>query len=319
MNNLKYFACYILVLVLISCDKEITLDIPDLDSVLVVNGYVSPEQGAIVDISHSIKDITKDSIIALDDAKVSLYEDGIYVEDLEHTILGDPQSVQRAYYTNANVKIKEGREYRLEVEHRDYENVEATTRIPSLSIEPPILKYIGNVNDHKSKLKVTIQENKSGEYYYAFIIKNSTKLYEIVDGDTLIIPGFGGENISFVEFEETGLSDLANTGLEIYRSSSDFALSAIDNSFFINGKMELTFDLYTIQTSLPGNQFLGEEVIVQVRQMSKEYFEYIRTLSIHEEVEGDPFASEVIVSNNIEGGLGNFSGFQVIESNVVEF
>ena len=319
MNITKYIAFFISVFLFMSCEKEISIENPNKERVLVVNGYVSPEQGAIVDVSHSILDITSDSIIAITDAKVSLLENGTYLGDLSYSMIGDPQSIKRAYYTNADIEIKPENTYQLEVEHPDYENVTATTNIPQLSIDSPKLEYIGKMDEYKSKLKLTIQENKTGENFYALIVKDTPKLYEVVDGDTLELPGFGGSNVSFVEFEETGLSELASTGLEVYQTFTDFGISAIDNSFFINGKMELSFDIYTTQTSLLENQFLGQEVVVQIRQMSKNYFDYIRTLSIQEKTADDPFASEVIVTNNIDGGLGNFSGFQVINSNTLNF
>lgn len=319
MNITKYIAFFIPAFLLLSCEKEIILENPNKVKVLVANGYVSPDQGAIVDISHSILDITSDSITAIRDAKVSLLEDGIYLGDLNYTMTGDLQNFERAFYTNSDLEIKAERTYQLEVEHPDYENITATTHIPQLAVDPPKLEFIGKVDEQRSKLKLTIQENNSGEHFYGLIVKDVIKLYEIIDGDTLEIPGFGNTNISFVDFEENGLSELASTGLEIFKSHSNFGLAAIDNSFFINGKMELIFDIYAAQTTLNENQFLGQEVVVQLRQMSKDYFDYIRTLSIQEKTADDPFASEVIVTNNIDGGLGNFSGFQAIHSNIVSF
>ena len=318
MNNTSYIFLLFWATLFFSCQKEIGLENPNKQTVLVVNGYVSPDQGAIIDVSHSILDITQDSIISIKDAKASLFEDDVYLGDLIYTPIGDPNSVTKAFYINPDLNIQVGKEYNIEVEHAEYDNVTAKTSIPELSIDQPALEYIGKVDEYKSKLKLRLTENSSGTNYYAFTVWSKTKQNEIVDGDTIFRYDFGS-NVGLVEFDETGLSDLASTGLEIHQSYSDFAISAIDNSFFINGKMDLTFDIHTTQTTLSENEFLSNEVWVEVRQMSEEYFNYVRTLAIQEKIADDPFAAEVIVSNNIEGGLGNFAGFQSILSDVVEF
>ncbi len=317
MNYIKYISLFSVALLLVNCNKEITLENPNKEQVLVVNGYLSPDQGAIVDVSHSILDITTDSITSIQDAKVSLYENDVYMGDLKYSENINTPNIKRAYYNNPDIPIKEDQNYRLEVEHSDYDNITAITKVPKLSIATPKLEYVGEVDENKSRLKLTLEESNLGENFYGLVVKEKTKLYEVVDGDTLEIPGFGGENIGFVDFKKIGLSDLVTTGLEIYNTYADFAVHAIDNSFFLNSKMDLTFDIYKLNTTLLENQFLVQEVKVEVRQLSKDYFEYTKTLSIQEKIADDPFASEVIVYNNIDGGLGNFSGYQVIESNVV--
>ena len=308
-----------LIIIALGCEKDITLEVPNVNSVLVVNGIISPSDGVVVDVSSSTRPSIANGIKGIKDAQVNIYEDDHFMGSLsfipfDNAYLDNPKS----YYRNTTLKPSAGKSYRIEVSHSDYNDVAGTTTIPDIGVKPPKLEFLGNDQEGRYQFSVDIEQIDEGKQYYSMILTNRRTPYQIVEGEKLYQENNVDTVYQVFSFAGSDQNDIINTGFDSYRPSTEFFSNTFSDESFNHGRAKIIIEAFGLSYSTDSDDFgLSQELSIQLRQISFDFFEYLRTLSIQETVANDPFASEVVVYNNIENGLGNFGGFNVISSNVL--
>ena len=119
----KYVHLLPIILLLVSCTKYIEFSPPYEGDKIVINGYLSPNEGARIKITHSINPVGKyllsDSLL-VKDASAALYEIGIKLIDLEYKGNG--------FYSlpdSPSVELLAGHKYKLMVQSEIYGNAES--------------------------------------------------------------------------------------------------------------------------------------------------------------------------------------------------
>ena len=54
----------------------------------------------------------------------------------------------------------------------------------------------------------------------------------------------------------------------------------------------------------------NQEIFVQLKSVSEDYFNYFNTVSLQSWTSGDPFSEPVQVYSNVQDGFGIFAGYQ---------
>ena len=132
------------------------------------------------------------------------------------------------------------------------------------------------------------------ENYYHINLLQQFKAYDIVENDTLYF---------LEEMRPILFSNQMNTNFQVAHIGGGLLLKdeGVDGQTI---RRELPVEF----TYLPTRDELGK-LFIELRAVSKEYYQYFSTISRQNGVSDMPFADPVIVYDNINGGQGVFAGF----------
>lgn len=278
--------------ILSSCERTVTLDLPEHDPKLVINGLFSNDSIWKVAVSRS-KGILEDAEFTfMDNADVKIYEDGSLLETLslqtlETTTYSDfttiePQIVELHYYASENV-AKPNHEYRVEVAVDGFETASATATLPTpieiseVTTENLFVDFDEGFTEQDGNITITF-DDPEGENFYELMI-------------------FAHQN---------------NGSYPIYLETDDLALSGDANKegqailftdeFFEGNSKTLSLTTYNL---LP----LDAKIIIEMRSISKEVYLYNSSYNNQRWSRDDPFSEPIFVYSNIENGFGIFGGY----------
>lgn len=300
MKNVQITYFLLLIVCMISCTKE--LPFPDIDNEpqLVLNSFFSPEE-LILHLSescHILDEACEDKFIA--DAQVQLKdESGNVLVDFEHTIDG--------IYTASSSFIDHSKIYSVEVISANDElaNITASSSVPSALTSSYLSKEEGVVDGYGCwSFEIEIEDNPDEENFY--VIEGSFDLLDgehddrSDEGNGYIIPHFGhlsddpnceNEEIYFgLDFDSYPLRAVylpdENFNGETYRTR----VGIRDRDLYFSPAQEIRLNLY-------------------VKSVSKEMYDYLKTLELSRLTQDNVFAEPQIISSNVENGLGIFAGY----------
>jgi hypothetical protein len=289
----KYFHLLPVILLLVSCSKYIEFSPPYEGDKIVINGYISPTEGAKIKITHSINPVGKylrsDSLL-VKDASAALYKNGIKLIDLNYQgkgiygLLDSPQ-----------IELLAGHKYKLVVQTKLYGNAES---------EEITLPEQAEINDFKFEEIGDSYGSGSGNGLFSFSIsepkeKESCFSIEVVTKDDRSLyfghyPRIEGE--IYFESCETAVSNM-----NIYSNECGFANQVHQYSFDV----KYSDDGYSSQYYQP--------LTIKIGTVSRDLYEYAKSYSDMAGLEFG-FAEPTILKSNIKGGYGLLYG-----SNTVSF
>jgi len=171
---------------IISCDMEtvIDLDIPPHESVLVLNGLLDTDTNARVVVSHSVGAFSNAVPSFINNTNVLLYKEdsliGSLLPDMTNLVYveysddnGNAGSLPMYYYKSDYIPEKDA-DYRVEVDHSNYNPISAETYIPD-----DIILYNIDVdttsNEEKIGFTFTFDDNANQQNYYRLKLYGSCK------------------------------------------------------------------------------------------------------------------------------------------------
>jgi len=298
MQNIKYYIYILSSFLLISCSEDFfdsvtEIEIPEHEPQLVVRGNFNAtageEYGYFVRLNHTLGILDTTEFQEVDDATVTLYEDGELKANFEK-----PENSH--WYGTDKMELVANKNYKLSVNSPIYGSVEATQQLPSnVSIISATYEADAAVNRYGDRGdEVTIQfQDPPGEQNYYSIFISATYIFESPD-TSFILDGFGAGYISPVDplledLDQLYLTDASFDG-EMYTTRVSLDLTE-SGSIEIDGVKNLPL----------------EEITIWLTSISKDAYLFEKTLSAYRDNEGNPFAEPVVIHENIEGGSGIFT------------
>ena len=282
---------YFLIILLISslytsCEKEVGMIIPPHDPKIVVNSIFSEGEKWNVHVTKSKQILDQTEFEILTNASVDLYEDEILLESL--TYIGDG-----IYESTQTPKI--GKVYTLRVASDGLDLVRAESEI----LSPVQIKRISKAQKRYESLDYTelsivfSDDEKVANYY-------NVSLYEY-EGETVGNCEFFGTPFYFASVDnELKIGDILDTNSVEYFDQDGAAF----NDLLFNGTN------YTLKLLIENRHIDSIDVaMVEIKSLSKNYYEYITTRTAYILAQGDPFSQPVYVKSNIENGYGIFAGY----------
>lgn len=335
----------LVILTFFSCEKELPSELPPFEHKLVVNSVIRPDTAISVFLTENLSVLSYENPTPVTNAVINLFEDNVLIGQLGDTILtGEnlihvpnyaPMDDLRGFYYLDYVP-KENSTYRLEIDHPDFPSAKASTIIP---------KQTANYEVTLSEPKVTVNgENSSGELLSGRAEYTATiKINDPIESNYYGLAVLEEAPSQVYEYDENGEfigSYYSYPFLyEIDFTSDDILFDVIDNPLYTedknpglgdNGKVfsDELFDgqQYTLQITFEvtvgawAYSSIGDEVEIEVaaerffielRSLSKDYYQYKHTVALQDAVSSDPFAEPVQIYNNIENGYGIFGGYNV--------
>lgn len=336
MKSLKIFVSIIIVsIILNSCEKEIEFKSGETDPLIVVNAVFSAESKykyVRIEKSRSILDDNQ-YFEALPNASVKLYEDGIFLSDLQYTSVIDTfyeylnygvvkkHPYEHGNYIDTLTTIKPGSTYRLEISANGFSPVECETTVPYMvqlnSLNLEIVKSPGDYNymQYTLKNKLSISDPKTeSNYYRLYTVQKQgveqSKYYnswyygygyprDTIVTDTIITLS---KYNAYFESQDPVLTTSSNNDILGFSEDNN---ALFTDELMGSGNYTLSYDLYMEQNI---DLTLGEfvEVTATVQNISKELYYYAKSEIQQVNAHDNPFAEPVPVYSNIKGGIGIF-------------
>jgi hypothetical protein len=283
MSTSSFFVLLIPVaatLLLISCERDIDIDLPIDQNLIVIEGHiengsaprvlVTRNRGFFDEFPANLEDFIEQFVIQ--DAQVNI-SDGIKTVQLQFVI--DPFNYPFVYYTSQDIKGEAGKTYTLSI-LAEGRSINAVTTIP----EPVALDSI------YFKLNIFDKDEDSLGFVFA----------RLSDPDTL----GNGYRVYSKRNSETGYFPVQGSAF---------------NDEFING---LTIEFFNQQSEKPFSQdsfiredfyySLGDTAYMKFCSIGWKEVEFFRTYEAARSSNGNPFSAPTLIKSNVNGGLGIWFG-----------
>jgi hypothetical protein len=275
---------------LFSCEKEITIDLPAPEDLIIVQGSIYQDSIPIVILTRNIpyygtNDFTASTNLFVKDAIVKVWddEDTIILSQNSLTIEQDSSEYELVFYANfsSNFKGEVLKTYHLEISAEDKlltakTYIPAITNIDSMWWEPKVL----DDSTYAQLFCLFEDPDTTGNYYRYFTKRNSEPMY----------PGFSSV------FDDAVVN---GTSFEI----------PITRAYDRNADVDFkTYGLFEI----------GDTTLFRVCGIDEATYNFWLTLENNSNT-GGPYASPVIVNGNIEGqgGLGIWGGYSIEDNYLI--
>ncbi len=285
----------------VSCEKTVIVDVPVQPSKLVVNGIVQANNVFAIKVSKSVAVLASTTFnsFKVDNALVTLYENGI----LKDTFLYN--NLTNNYVPiNGTVSLV-NKTYKLVASLNGFATVDAETTTPS-NITIQNISRIKNARtdangNTQDEVKLKFVDNATELNYYIFKIKKPNynngaqvqydNIYCIISND--------------VDIDRTSNADPTDVNSCIDR---EFLMS--DKNFNGSTKIITLFiDSYNLdEYTNPFNQRKYKS-IVEINSISKNYYNYRRSVQTYRDNEDNPFSEPVLVYSNVNNGYGIFTTY----------
>ncbi|MFH1319199.1 MAG: DUF4249 domain-containing protein [Bacteroidota bacterium] len=293
----------LLVLIIISCEKEVDIPIEYTQPKLVVNGLFNTDSLWNIEVSASKYIFDATAIPLINDAQVTVTNSG------GNSILLTNQG--NGIYTSLTEKPEPGEVYTLDVSHSDYDNVRASNQLPGeiviLNIDWLQQAYVDG--ELYRRINITFQDSPNNDYY---LVRIKGAFWHVIFDPI------------------SGLKDSILAVSPMYFFSQN---AAVENSNSKEHRMSVSFtdeifngNQYTIGLLLSEYYFTGEDgkeeevqtIYLSMSKISEEYYWYETSYQAYISAQdGKLFAQPVQVYTNIENGLGIFAGYSAQADSII--
>ena len=273
--------------------RELEFDIPDAGDKIVINSIINPDSLFRANLSKTYSSLETDFLqfIFLDSAKARVFENEVYVGELEYQ--------QEGTYRSRTFKPKQGKEYRLEIENIDERKVVASANVPAnvpisglfhRFIQPPdgFVRILNSGRYIRSKLLIN---DPQGENQYLFYL--SAK-----------------HNNPFVAVNLNYTVSLGTSTEIEYDSESDNSGYYVFDNFGMEGQtITLNINLVFPEYLETGSDSL--ELGYNLLSINRDMYRYLNSLKTYSITDNSliQYTEPSFVYSNVEGGLGIFGGY----------
>ncbi|MEX1188242.1 MAG: DUF4249 domain-containing protein [Bacteroidia bacterium] len=284
MSFWKYLIPVLVILLVVACEREIEIDLPNNQNLIVVEGSIEAGQAPVILITRNrgffesfptdLQSFVEEFVIQ--DAEV-IISDGIQTETLELTL--DFVNYPFFYYTGNLITGQAGRTYSLEIRAEGQLLTSSTTIPGTVSIDSSWFELNPfDVNEDSLGVSfVSIMDPDTfGNAYRMFAKRNSETTFFPVPGSSFNDDFVNGQRVTFFSG----------------RSEQPFATT-------------IGFD--------PDEFFykLEDTIFLKFATIGRKEYDFYSTLDAAINSNGNPFASPTLVQSNISGGLGVWVGMSV--------
>jgi Domain of unknown function (DUF4249) len=287
----------------VGCEKTVIIDVPVPPSKLVVNGVVQANNIFAVNVSKSEPVLTSNTAnsFKVNNAFVQLYENGI----LKDTFLYN--TANNNYVVKNGTTAQIGKTYKLTAALNGFTAVDAEMVTPSNIAIQSITRVVNARTDAnggtQDEVKIKFIDNASETNNYLFKVKR---------------PG----NFTGLQVEYQTIFCIKSSDVDIDRTSNNDPTdvnSCIDREFLMTDKnfngnsktITLFIDSYNLAEFTNPNNQRKYKAIVEINNISKNYYNYRRSIQTYRDNEDNPFSEPVLVYSNVNNGYGIFSSFTV--------
>jgi hypothetical protein len=267
------------ILALTGCDLAVDVEAPFSEPDLVLNSVLTPDSLLSARVSLNRYALDDKPFEKIDNAQVVVYEADIAIDTLT------PKG--RGFYKSKKIRPEPGKTYSIKASDGNHQPVTAVTFIPVATklISAVFGETVQVDGNETTELKIKFKDDQAVKNYYQLIVEIAQEIYDDETDKVVAV---------------TYWCELSSVDPAI-QNDEPKPRSAIFKDLLFNGKeVELTFKVKGRLTGITN---------VILRTLNESLYDYFRTSSLQETVADNPFAQPVNVYNNVENGLGIFSGY----------
>lgn len=329
---------------LFSCTQQIDFEKDYLTRQIVLNSIINPDSLITVKLFSSIS-INEGYPVCITDAEIFLYENDVLLEKLESTYTTkknhwypyeSDNEYDTTYYYQSKATALVGKEYKLVVNHPQFETLSCKTTIPnpvSIALRDTSYQY------QKGKYSKEVMFDFSGEIaepaptedYYRLVIWKKVRqksFYYDAEGELIS---------SFVEYKGQSYvysndpvfrSETEDANNNLLASSYNYYSVFTDRLF--NGKnYVLSFNTRDSYAAVSGNESSdtitwdsfqeGEysQITIELHHITKDTYLYLKSIDVQQGIDHLAFVEPVQVYSNVENGAGIFGSYSIARTEVV--
>lgn len=296
---------------MLSCDKafDVNTVVDSRSSELVVVSSFTLDRTLQVYVSASGSILNDEPIAYIDNAIVELYRNEEFLTQLSFSEDKDKVS-DLPFYSAGDFEPQVGIKYTIKVDAPGFESVTAHSQIPTpikmVSSEISDLQFSEVAGEKETTVRyrvdVAFEDPGQVDNYYHINLLQQFREFAIIENDTL----YFREEMRPVVF-----SNQLNTNFQVAHIGGGLLME--DDG--VDGQT-IRLTLPVEFSYLPAQDELGK-LFIELRAVSKEYYQYFSTISRQDGVSDSPYADPVIVYDNINGGQGVFAGFSTSRDSLV--
>lgn len=302
--KIKYlFFSLVLALLFFACEEDIQLDSLE-NKKLVLFANFQPDSLFKLSLSTSIPIGSADSLLVQypSDARIQLFKDGEYLSDFEFVPFTRDQV--RPFYTHEH-RAEAGAIYSIKAQYQNYPMLSASSTIPT----PPQLQAMKvleweELNDNTNpdlyfyfgKVKLPLDLPSATTTYYHLLVKQQIIRYNVVGSDTVKNSRIVNLFSRLPKVQRPNLQLEPGHLLESSEIAADNSAIEVDFNFGIDRSFELKGPIY-----------------FELRHVTKDYYLFHKSREEQDLANSQQsilYNDPVLIHNNIEGGIGLFSGYQ---------
>jgi hypothetical protein len=278
----KYAALFLFVL-FTSCELTVDIDVPFEQQKLVLNSFFNTDSvwAATLSANQHILDTLYEQRV--ENALIVVYHAGAAVDTLMHLSDG--------VYRADTGKPLPGKSYEIKAMAPGYPDVTSHSYVPlpTLITDIQVTKGASSEGYPEDVFHVKFQDDPLVENFYQIYVEGES---DYIDFET-----------AKIRKHRFRLGMATNDPSVRSNEYSGFDGIFIKDVLFTNGNGAISF---TTQGQVMD---FYSYVIVTIRTLSKDYYNYKTTGRLQEDISDNPFAQPINVYNNIDNGFGIFAGF----------
>lgn len=280
-GTLQHILYICIVLLFSNCEKELQFSNPDFEQKLVINGFENSDSLMKIGVGFSSSTLSEPSLnnvnglgdlLVLKDGLL-LYSGGIAIQNGEMTIPYKPLK---------------GSYYEIQLAYGELSPIRAVDTVPQNT--PVMLIDTVISQENRYRINLALDDGEEGDHYLLTLRYNGKELVEN-DSVDVSLP------LTFESSEKIFLSNI--------RTVADGRYFAIfDDNGWNNTSRNIELLIGNKVAERPN--FTPKEVVVELKNISKNMYDYYIDINNNTNVYGGPLASISRVTGNIDNGLGAF-------------
>ncbi len=290
-----YFVLIAAAAVLVSCEKEVQLNLPAHTPALTLSSFTETNERIEIGVgkSISIQQYNRNADLSIGNAIVKVYRDGVLMEEI--------QGVSSSGHYMSTMTVEPGSTYTVAVSAPGFNTVEASSIAPSqvpLMGEPEripnVKKDINGVSLDEVRIRFTDPPTLGD--FYILQIRDATSFdttFQYYSSYCITSPDPSVESAYTDDIEQN--TCLSSNGIYI-------------KDVLFNGTSK-DLRLYMPSEALKPQVIQGDSVwpVILLHHVTGDYFRYLKTYNYALDNSGNPFSEPANVYSNVKNGYGIFS------------
>ena len=290
---------FLILVVVFGCELEVEVEQPPFEPSMVLSCIIDPDETILAILSPDQSILTPSFLLPnpITNATVTLYENGVLVGEMDEVINYidiNGQSIDGVY--QIDYQARPGNTYEVRAEKIGFEPISAVDVVPT-SIEQVSLECNDCNSNGQAKVNVTLIDEPGDDYY-------EIKLFIAHDAHEYYFDELTGE-VVITNTYETRFSTYSRTE-SLLISEHNYDRIIFEDNLFENSSQSISLetDLYINYGIVAPDEDPNARLILEMRKVSRSYYEYFNSIALQNWIDGDPFAEPVQIFSNVENGKG---------------
>ena len=330
-KKFKYSCILLLIVILIqmSCTRDVLLELPYASPSLVLNASVTTGEDVTAYLSKSwfLLDSVMDSEVT--GGKISVYVNDVYRGTMQNSDIFRDSVFTKGRYILPGCLLNVGDRLRLEAEADGFHAVYAETQMPDsvqlLSIDT--LRFISSDKTYKRqeqmRLYINFTDEANKKNYYRLSVEKVIEKWRNSD-HTFVSKesSLGSYTSDFYLIYEDPVFQYVATNPTLQQQDATNCWGTFSDDMFNGNQYTLKSVFYPIQTSYIDSDYTYKVYYdVRLMSISEEYYNYLTVIRNISVSFGEAYINGLLEPSatytNVEGGFGVVAGYQVAYKRIV--